>query len=50
LKDGEIEMQDIVSYLVPFGLLGRIMNKSIIEKKIKEIFNYKKSVLEKMFA
>jgi ligand-binding SRPBCC domain-containing protein len=50
LDDANTEMQDIVSYVVPFGILGRIMNKLIISKKINEIFNYRKSVLEKMFG
>ena len=37
LKDGGIEMHDIVSYVVPFGIIGRIMNKLIISKKISWI-------------
>jgi len=48
-KDGGVEMTDIISYVVPIGLLGRLMNKLIIAKKINEIFNYRKIVLEKMF-
>ena len=48
-EDGEVLMEDIVSYVVPFGFLGQIMNSLIISKKINEIFNYRKQVLEKMF-
>jgi ligand-binding SRPBCC domain-containing protein len=47
---GEVMMEDIVSYVVPFGFLGRIMNKLVIEKKINEIFNYRRKALEKMFG
>ena len=50
LKDGGIEMHDIVSYVVPFGIMGRIMNKLIISKKINQIFNYRKTVLDNMFS
>ena len=50
LKDGGIEMHDIVSYVVPFGIIGRIMNKLIISKKINQIFNYRKTVLDNMFS
>jgi len=48
-EDGSVMMEDIVSYVVPFGLLGRIANKFIISKKINEIFNFRKEVLVKMF-
>lgn len=48
-EDGKVLMQDIVSYVIPFGLLGRIINCFIVSKKIKEIFNYRKTILEKMF-
>ena len=43
-------MEDIVSYAVPFGYLGRIVNSIIISKKINEIFEYRRIVLEKMFG
>ncbi len=48
--DGNILMEDIVSYAVPFGYLGRIVNSIIISKKINEIFEYRRKVLEKMFG
>jgi ligand-binding SRPBCC domain-containing protein len=48
-EDGSVLMEDIVSYVVPFGLLGRLMNTLVISKKINEIFNYRKEVLLKMF-
>lgn len=49
-EDGSVMMEDIVSYVVPFGFLGRIMNALFISKKIIEIFNYRKEVLVKMFG
>lgn len=49
-EDNNILMEDIVSYAVPFGFIGRIVNKLIISKKINEIFNYRREVLEKMFV
>ena len=48
-EDGGIIMEDIVSYVVPFGILGRIMHRLVINKKIKEIFNYRTGVLNKLF-
>lgn len=49
-KDGGVMMEDIVSYVVPFGFIGRIINSLVISKKINEIFNYRKEVLFKMFG
>lgn len=49
-EDGGVIMDDIVSYVIPFGFLGRIINYFIVSKKVKEIFDYRKTVLEKMFA
>lgn len=49
-KDGNVLMEDLVSYAIPFGFLGRIVNHFIVAKKVKEIFKYRKSVLEKMFT
>lgn len=42
-------MTDIVSYQPPFGILGNLANKMIIKKKLNEIFEYRKKVLDEMF-
>lgn len=47
--EGGIEMEDIVSYAVPFGMIGRIVNLFIISKKIKEIFSFRSQKLEEFF-
>jgi ligand-binding SRPBCC domain-containing protein len=49
-EDGNIIMEDIVSYVVPFGIIGRIMNRLVIRNKITEIFNYRKTMLEEIFS
>jgi ligand-binding SRPBCC domain-containing protein len=49
-ENGKVIMEDIVSYAVPFGVFGRIINSIIISKRINEIFNYRTKVLEKMFG
>jgi ligand-binding SRPBCC domain-containing protein len=45
-----IEMEDIVTYAVPFGLIGRIANSLIISKKIKSIFELRTQALNKIFV
>lgn len=49
MKEGVL-MRDIVTYQPPFGFLGALANKLLITKKLKEIFNYRKVVLEKKFG
>ncbi len=45
-----IEMTDIVSYALPFDPLSRPINSLLIEKKVKEIFEFRKNVLDKLFV
>ena len=37
-----IEMQDIVSYALPFDPISRMMNKLIVGNKVKKIFEFRK--------
>ncbi len=46
---GGIEMVDLLHYKVPFGFIGRIVNKLFIRNKIEEIFNYRFNKLEELF-
>lgn len=39
-------MKDIVSYKPPFGFLGSIANRLIIQKKLNEIFNYRTKAIQ----
>ena len=43
-------MKDIVSYQPPFGLLGSIANKLIIQNNLKEIFEYRSLAIQKRFG
>lgn len=48
-EDGVL-MKDIVNYAMPFGLIGRILNKLLVAKRVKEIFSYRQNYLEKNLA
>ena len=48
--DGGIEMEDIVDYKIPFGFLGQIAHSLFIEKKLRQIFNYREKKLLKLFG
>ncbi len=45
--EGGTLMTDIVSYQPPLGWLGDLMNSLMIEKKLEEIFEYRKMAVEK---
>jgi ligand-binding SRPBCC domain-containing protein len=42
------KMIDIVSYKPPFGFIGNLAHP-LIERKLKEIFNYRSTVLSNLF-
>ena len=48
--DGGVEMEDIIDYKVPFGLLGQLVHPILVKPKLEEIFNYRKTKLEELFG
>jgi len=44
-----VNMIDIVSYKIPFGLLGKIAHGLFIRSKIESIFDYRNDVIETKF-
>lgn len=47
---GGVEMEDIIDYKLPFGLLGQLAHPIIVRPKLDEIFNYRKQKLEALFG
>ena len=45
-----ILMTDIVSYVPPMGLLGRIANRLIIKNRLKHIFDFRTQALNQIFT
>jgi ligand-binding SRPBCC domain-containing protein len=45
-----VEMSDIVNYSLPFDPLSRPLNYLLVEKKVKEIFEYREGILTEMFT
>jgi ligand-binding SRPBCC domain-containing protein len=48
-NESGVEMTDIVTYKIPFGFIGRIANRLFIQKKLRQIFDYRFSSVEKIF-
>jgi ligand-binding SRPBCC domain-containing protein len=47
--DEGVEMKDIVSYALPLDPLSRLLNNILVEKKVEEIFSFRKGLLEDLF-
>ncbi|MEN9971950.1 MAG: hypothetical protein RIS20_297 [Bacteroidota bacterium] len=47
--EGGVEMTDIVSYEVPFGILGKLAHPLIVRPKLEQIFNYRTKKINEIF-
>jgi len=47
---GGVEMTDIVSYELPFGILGKMANPLIVKKKLDQIFAYRFKIVDELFV
>ena len=47
---GGIKMRDLVHYKLPFGPLGNLVHALFIKKRLAEIFEYRRKVLEEKFG
>jgi ligand-binding SRPBCC domain-containing protein len=47
---GGVEMIDIVSYELPFGLIGNLVHPILVKQKLKEIFDYRFKKVEEIFG
>jgi ligand-binding SRPBCC domain-containing protein len=47
---GGVEMEDIVDYKIPFGILGQLVHPIIVQPKLKEIFDYRQKKLIELFG
>lgn len=48
-KGGKVLMKDKVTYAVPFGVLGQLVNKLIVRKKLEQIFDYRTTQIQNLF-
>ncbi len=47
---GGVEMEDIVDYKLPFGILGQLVHPILVKPKLKEIFEYRTQKLNDLFG
>jgi ligand-binding SRPBCC domain-containing protein len=48
--NGGVMMKDEVLYKLPFGIIGNIVHRLLVRKKIEKIFSYRRSMINKIFA
>lgn len=48
--DGGVEMEDIIDYKIPMGILGQLVHPILVKPKLKEIFDYRTKKLEELFG
>jgi ligand-binding SRPBCC domain-containing protein len=48
-KDGVV-VSDLLSYKVPLGILGQVLERLIVKRKVEKIFEYRKKRLKMIFG
>lgn len=48
-KDNGVLMTDVVNYALPFGILGRFAHFLFVRKKLNQIFEFRKEILDELF-
>ena len=48
--EGGVEMEDIIDYKLPMGLIGQMAHPILVQPKLNEIFNYRKEKLTQLFG
>lgn len=48
--DGGVEMEDIIDYKIPFGILGQLAHPLIVKKQLIEIFKHREQKLIEIFG
>ena len=48
--EGGVEMEDIVHYQLPLGIVGDLVNRLMVRKRVEGIFKYREKVLKEKFG
>ena len=49
IKDG-VEMEDIIDYKIPLGILGQLVHPILVKPKLEEIFRFREKKLIELFG
>lgn len=48
--EGGVEMEDIIDYKIPLGILGQMIHPLLVKPRLEEIFNYRQKKLFELFG
>lgn len=48
-NENGVLMKDTVDYELPFGFIGNVVHSLLVKRKLIDIFDYRKKVLDRMF-
>ncbi|WP_053977290.1 SRPBCC family protein [Mangrovimonas xylaniphaga] len=48
--EGGVQMEDVIDYKLPFGILGQMVHPFLVRPKLEEIFQYRFEKLEAIFG
>ncbi|WP_299622350.1 SRPBCC family protein [uncultured Tenacibaculum sp.] len=48
--EGGVEMEDIIDYKIPLGILGQMVHPFLVKPKLEEIFSYRQKKLIELFG
>lgn len=48
--EGGVEMEDIIDYKIPLGILGQMFHPLLVKPRLEEIFNYRQKKLVELFG
>lgn len=48
--EGGVEMEDIIDYKLPLGLLGQLVHGPLVKKQLKTIFSFRAKKLAELFG
>ncbi len=47
---GGVEMEDIIDYKIPMGIIGQLVHPILVKPKLEEIFEYRQNKLTELFG
>lgn len=48
--DGGVEMEDLIYYKVPFGILGKLVHPYIVKPQLEKIFEFRRKKIVEIFG
>jgi len=47
---GGVHMTDILTYAIPYGIIGRVANTVLVDREVKKIFAYREKAINELFG